>query len=206
MKLESAISSINRILRSTVKIFGINSSEYMKMKYLVESTDENIDLFIREAKGEPIGIKRSKTALKGLEKMQKELEETLNVMRNEGSMLQMAKKYDQTMTAKRLSSPIERKRIHKKAMQRAAQSYMIPDWYDAINDIGDPKLQAQARLEFGKVKGHKGQEAKDIRGEAIEYVRQCLLDEATMLKKLNVDKSRGIGRDVTLAEALENQK
>lgn len=206
MKLESALSSINRILRNTVKIFGINSGEYMKMKYLVESTDENIDLFIREAKGEPIALKRGKTALKGMSKMQSDLELTLQTMRNEGTMLEMAKKYDPTMTAKRLSSPIDRKRIHTKAMQRAAQSYMIPDWYDAINDIGDPKLQAQARMEFSKVKGHKGQEAKDIRGEAIEYVRQCLLDEAAMLKKLNVDKSRGIGRDVTLAEALENQK
>ena len=206
MKLESAITSINRILRNTAKVFGLNTQEYNDMKYLVKSINPNMDLFISTKEGEPIRVLRSKTAMRGLSYFQTDVEETLEAMRRTGSVLQKAKKYDPTMTEKRLSSPIEKKRIRKLAVQESAKNYMIPDWYKAIDDIEDLKLQAQARSKFRDGRGLKGQAYEDNYERACEYVRQCLLDEGKMLKELNMSGSKSIGTSTDLAGALSYQK
>lgn len=207
MKLESAISSINRIIRQTVKTFGINTGEYQEMKYLVESIGKHMDLFIHTAKNEPIRISKSKTALRGLKSFQQDIEETLQAMREKGTMLQQVRaKYDPTMTSKRLSSPIDLKRIHKDALKRSAELRLIPDWYASIDDIEDPKLQAAARKKFSDCKGLKG-EAFELKADsAIEYVRKCLLNEEQALKELNMGRSKTLGGSANLAEALAKQK
>lgn len=207
MKLESAISSINRIIRQTVKTFGINTGEYQEMKYLVESIGRNMDLFIHTAKNEPIRISKSKMALKGLKSFQRDIEETLGAMREKGSMLKQVKvKYDPTMTSKRLLSPIEQKRIHHLATQRSAELWLIPDWYASIDDIEDPKLQAAARKKFSDCRGLKGASFESKANEAINFVRQCLMDEEQALKELNMGRSKTIGGSANLAEALAKQK
>lgn len=218
MTLESIIVSINRILRNTAKVFGLNTQEYHDMKYLVKSFNEHMDLFTTSTPGEPIRILRSKTAMgalkdfshlevkDGKETLVYDIEDTLKAMRRSGSVLQKAKKYDPTMTEKRLSSPIEKKRIRKLAVQESAKNYMIPDWYKAIDDIEDLKLQAQARSKFRDGRGLKGQAYEDNYEKACEYVRQCLLDEGKMLKELNMSGSKNIGTPTNLAGALSYQK
>ena len=206
MKLESAITSINRLLRETAKTFSLQSMEYQRMKYLVESIDKNIDLFTKTDRGVPLKVSRSKTALQGLAKYQKKIEETLQVMREGGTVLEMAKQYDKTMTSSRLKKPVDAKRIRHSAVARAAENYMVPDWYDSINEIEDPKLQAAARNKFRNPDNLKGDAWLKHCEEAIEFVRLALLDEATALKQLDLEKSRTLGRDVTLSEALAQQK
>lgn len=218
MKLESAITSINRILRNTAKVFGLNTQEYNDMKYLVKSISPNMDLFTTSKEGEPLRILRSKTALKGLSSFQTvvmnngepeiiySVEETLRAMRRTGSVLEKAKKYDPTMAEKRLSSPIEKMRIRKLAVRESAINYMIPDWYRAIDEIEEPKLQAQARSKFRDGRGLKGQAFEENYDKACEYVRQCLLDEGKMLKELNMSGSQNIGTPTDLAGALSYQK
>lgn len=207
MKLESAISSINRIIRQTVKTFGINTGEYQEMKYLVESIGEHMDLFIHTAKNEPIRISKSRMALTGLKSYQRDIEETLQAMREKGTMLQQVKaKYDPAMTSKRLSSPIDQKRIHQLATQRSAELWLIPDWYASIDDIEDPKLQAAARKMFSDCKGLKGESFEASANRAISFVRECLMNEEQALKGLNMGKSKTLGGSANLAEALARQK
>lgn len=206
MKLESALSSINRILRATAKTFSLQSIEYQNMKYLVESIADNIDIFIKTNKGEPIKLSRSKTALRGLKNFQSDIEETLEVMREAGTVLKQAKKYDPTLTAARLQKPVDAKRIRKKAVMRAAENNLVPDWYAAIDEIDDPKLQAAARDRFANPQRLKGEARERQCDEAIEYVRKCLLDEGAALKELDVEKSKKLGKGATLAEALATQK
>lgn len=207
MLLESAISSINRILRQTVKTFGINTGEYQEMKYLVESIGKNIDLFIHTAPNEPIRLSKGRMALIGLKGYQSDIEKTLEAMREKGTVLQQVKaKYDETMTAKRLSSPIDVARIHKLATQRSAELRLIPDWYKSIDDIEDPKLQAAARQKFSDCKGLKGTAFDTKADEAIEFVRQCLMNEEQALKDLNTERSRTLGGSTNLAGALSYQK
>lgn len=207
MKLESAISSINRIIRQTVKTFGINTGEYQEMKYLVESIGKHMDLFIHTAKNEPIRISKSKMALKGLKSFQQDIEETLGAMREKGTMLQQVRtKYDPTMTSERLLSPIDLKRIHKDAMKRSAEKRLIPDWYASIDDIEDPKLQAAARRKFSDCKGLKGESFENQADSAIEFVRLCLMNEENALKLLNTERSKTLGGSTNLAGALAYQK
>ena len=218
MKLESAIVSINRILRETAKLFGLNTREYNDMKYLVKSISPNIDLFLTSKPNEPIRIIRSKTAMTGLKEfshieiidgkatMVYDVEETLRAMQRAGTVLGKARRYDPTMTAKRLSETIERKRIRKLAVQESAKNYMIPDWYRAIEEIDSSKLQAQCRANFARGRGKKGQAYDDNYEEACEYVRQCLLDEGKMLKELNMSQGQNIGTPTDLAGALAYQK
>lgn len=207
MLLESAISSINRIIRQTVKTFGINTGEYQEMKYLVESIGKHMDLFIHTAKNEPIRISKSRTALLGLKGYQTDIEETLQAMREKGTMLQQVRaKYDPAMTYKRLLSPIDQKRIHQLATQRSAELWIIPDWYASIDDIEDPKLQAAARKKFSDCKGLKGSAFDAKADEAINFVRECLMDEEQALKELNMGRSKTLGGSANLAEALAHQK
>lgn len=206
MKLESAIASINRLLRETAKTFSLQSMEYQRMKYLVESIDKNIDLFTKTDKGTPLKVSRSKTALKGLAKYQKQIEDTLQVMREGGTVLEMAKLYDKTMTASRLKKPIDANRIRHSAVARAAENNMIPDWYSSISEIHDAKLQTAARNMFRNPNNLKGDAWLKHCDDAIEFVRLALMDEAAALKQLDLSKSRILGSDVTLAEALAQQK
>ena len=176
------------------------------MKYLVESIANNIDIFIKTNKGEPIKLSRSKTALRGLKNFQSDIEETLETMREAGTVLKQAKKYDPTLTASRLQKPVDAKRIRMKAVMRAAENNLIPDWYAAIDEIDDPKLQAAARDKFTNPQRLKGEARERQCNEAIEYVRKCLLNEGAALKELDVEKSEKLGRGATLAEALATQK
>ena len=188
MKLESAISSINRILRQTVKTFGINTGEYQEMKYLVESIGKNIDLFIHTATNEPIRLSKGRMALVGLKGYQDDIEKTLEAMREKGTILQQVKaKYDETMTAKRLSSPIDIARIQKLA-KHVTKYVTLP-------------LQ-----KFSDCKGLKGTAFDAKADEAIEFVRQCLMNEEQALKDLNTEKSKTLGGSTNLAGALSYQK
>lgn len=216
IKIESALRSINRLIVSTVKTFGINSEEYAQLKYLAESTNKNINLFIRHEKNMPIQFKRSKKAIEGLNKISEDVFETYQAMRDLGTILQQIHwKYDPTMTSRRLeSSEEDRKVIKKLAMRRAAIRRTVSAWYGAIDDIEDPVAQAKARKMFGNTKGTKGAERDAIADEAIEFVRQCLIKQGDAVKSgvafkpKNEQKSnvQVIGKSVTLGQAVRKQK
>lgn len=216
IKLESALRSMNRLIVNTVKTFGINSEEYGQLKFLAESANEDIGLFIRHEKNMPIQFKRSKKAMIGLGKISDDVFETYQAMRDLGTIMQQIHwKYDPTMTSSRLeSSEMERKTIKKLAMQRAAIRRTVSAWYGAIDDIDDPAAQAKARKMFGNTKGTKGEQRDAIADEAIEYVRQCLIEQGDTIKNgvafkpKNEQKSsvQVIGKAVTLAEAVSEQK
>lgn len=178
MLLDSALRMMNRMMVQSVKIFGINSEEYSQLKYLAESIDPNIDLFIRTEENKPIQFSRGKKSLEGMSGVSDDIMKTLQAMRNLGTPLQQIReKYDNTMTSKRMSSELERKRIKTLAMYRAAIRRTVSAWYAAIDDIDDPETQAIARKKFEDTGGLKGDEFYAKADIAIEYVRQALIKQ-----------------------------
>lgn len=216
IKLESALRSMNRLITNAVKTFGINSEEYGQLKFLAESANKDIGLFIRHEKNMPIQFKRSKKAMTGLSKISDDVFETYQAMRDLGTIMQQIHwKYDPTMTSRRLeSSESDRKIIKQMAMQRAAIRRTVSAWYGAIDDIDDPTAQAKARKMFGNTKGTKGEERDTIADEAIEFVRKCLIEQGDAVKSGVAFKPKNerisnvqvIGKSVTLGEAIGKQK
>lgn len=171
MNVDNVLSSINQRIKQVYKYFGGASQEYQNIKAAVFSNGIP-HVLVNEDKNKPIVLSRSKKALEGFYNLEEDLKNAHEAVKGLGTVLQMARKYDPTVTTKRLKS--FNPTIRKAALGEAVKQDLTDERYSLVEDIEDEDLQLQIRDRLSGTKGLKGDEYIEVNDRIWEDVAEII--------------------------------
>lgn len=124
-KLESLVKMINARIQSIYKTFKSNSVEYHELKSLVFQSLGDVDIFIREKKGKPIGISRSGRAYEGLVAYENEIKELWEDIKKFGTAQSIRSKNYKGMSLEE---------VRKKSEAEYKSKFIDKDMYEEIQE------------------------------------------------------------------------
>lgn len=171
MNVDNVLSTINQRIKQVYKYFGGASQEYQNIKAAV-FTNGMPHVLVNEDKNKPIVLSRSKKALEGFYNLEEDLKNVYEAVKGLGTVLQMAKKYEPTVTGKRLKS--FNPTIRKAALGEAVKQDLTDERYSLVEDIEDDDLQLQIRDRLSATKDLHGDEYKEVNDEIWEDVAEII--------------------------------
>ena len=150
MKMKNIVDAINKASRSIANVFGLQSLQYRQLKNVVMANLP--DVMVSTAEKGYFRLSKSKQSLRGLSYIESDVYEVMNFLKGVDRLdkngkrmpytpLQLAKRLDPTMTARRLASPADLQRIRTISMGMAATEDIVEDYYDAKEDVIDSRTR-----------------------------------------------------------------
>lgn len=174
MNVDNVLSSINQRIKQVYKYFGAASQEYQNIKAAIFTNGIPHEL-VKEDRNKPIVLSRSKLALEGFYNLEEDLRIAYESVKGLGTVLQMARKYDSTVTTKRLKS--FNPTIRKAALSEAVKQDLTDERYSLIDDIDDPNMQLKIRARLSNTKGLHGDDYREVNDEIWEDVARIIAEQ-----------------------------
>lgn len=218
MSMKYYIDVVNKASRTIANVFGMQSLQYRQLKSVIFS---NIpDVLISTAKKGYFRLSKSKQSIFGLSERMNDFMEVVHFIQGVDRLdkngkrmpytpLQLAKTMDPTMTASRLTNPLDLERMRTIAMGTAAMSDIVEDYYDAKEDIVDMRTRESIRQMFKDRKGKSGEDAELSYTNACIAVREALIaqasDYADIIAKQTPASQAAYQKPTTFSETMGSQ-
>ena len=218
MKMKNVVDAINRASRSIANVFGLQSLQYRQLKNVIMSNLP--DVMVSKAEKGYLRLSKSKQSLRGLSYIESDVNEVMNFLKGVDRLdkngrrmpftpLQLAKRLDPTMTARRLASPADLQRIRTISMGMAATEDIVEDYYDAKEDVIDSRTREYLRQLYKDRKGLKDEAAEEAYIKACNAVREALIDQSNnysdIIAKETAASKAAYQQPTTLIETYGNQ-
>lgn len=171
MNFDNVLSSINQRIKQVYKYFGPVSQEYQNIKAAIFTNDIPREL-VKEERNKPIVLSRSKKALEGFYTYETELRNAHEAVKGLGTVLQMARTYEPTVTGKRLKD--FNADIRKAAVTEAIKRDMVDERYAEVEEIEDETEKLKIKRRLSGTKGLHGDDYNEVNDKIWEDVAEIL--------------------------------
>lgn len=174
INIDSAAKWMNQRLKDIYNIFGSQSQEYQNARAAIYSSGIPAE-FTKEEVNKPIRISRTNKALEGLSNIAESVSAAREAVRGLGTPLQQARKYDPSVSSKRLKGQQEREWLKKASLRNAVLTDAVDDKYTLIDEIDDETEQLRIKRELQDTRGMTGDEYEDRVTEIFNEVEDIIV-------------------------------